>query len=64
MNTTLLALIAGARPRCASVEIARSPRHAGTSSYGSLARLRKAMRSLWDLLAMRIAPLPSSKDFR
>lgn len=63
-NTTLLALIAGARPRCASVEITRSSRHAGTSSYGSFARLRKAMRSLWDLLAMRIAPLPSPKDLR
>ena len=63
-NTTLLALIAGARPRCASVDIARSPRLAGASSYGSFARLRKATRSLWDLLAMRIAPLPSSRNFR
>ena len=57
-NATLLALIAGARPRCASVEITRSPRTAGTSSYDSLARLRKASRSLWELLSMRIAPLP------
>ena len=57
-NATLLALIAGARPRCASVEIPRSPRTAGTSSYDSLARLRKASRSLWELLSMRIAPLP------
>jgi glycosyltransferase involved in cell wall biosynthesis len=57
-NATLLALVAGARPRCASVEIARSPRATGASSYDSLARLRKASRSLWELLAMRIAPLP------
>ena len=57
-NATLLALVAGARPRCASVDIVRAPRTTGTSSYGSLARARKAARSLWELLAMRFAPLP------
>lgn len=57
-NATLLALIAGAKPRCASVEIVRSPRTTGTSSYHSFARMGKASRSLWELLAMRIAPLP------
>lgn len=63
-TTTLLALVAGTRPRCASIDIVRSPRSAGTSSYGSLARLRKATRSLWELLAMRIAPLPSPRNHR
>lgn len=57
-NATLLALVAGTRPRCASIDIVRARRAAGTSSYGTLARARKAARSLWELLAMRIAPLP------
>lgn len=57
-HRTLLALIAGARPRCASVDIVRAPRAMGASSYDSLGRLRKAARSLWELLAMRIAPIP------
>jgi glycosyltransferase involved in cell wall biosynthesis len=57
-NATLLALIAGTRPRCASVDIVRAPRPSGTSSYSAFARAGKAARSLRDLLAMRIAPLP------
>jgi glycosyltransferase involved in cell wall biosynthesis len=57
-HATLLALIAGARPRCASVDIVRAPRAAGSSSYGPVGRMRKASRSLWELLAMRISPLP------
>jgi hypothetical protein len=36
----------------------RAPRPSGTSSYSAFARAGKAARSLRDLLAMRIAPLP------
>mgnify|MGYP003580937988 CR=1 FL=1 len=43
--------IAAARGRYASVDIVRSPRSVGVSGYNSLARARKAARSLWEMFA-------------
>ena len=50
-DATLLALIAAARARHASVDIVRAPRRVGVSSYSSIARSRKAARSLWEMFA-------------
>lgn len=55
---TLLALIAGARARSTSVDIVRSPRLLGRSSYSAFARGAKAARSLWDMFAMRRLNFP------
>jgi len=52
-RTTLLALIAAARMRHASVDIVRSPRMLGASAYTSFTRSAKAARSLWEMFAAR-----------
>jgi glycosyltransferase involved in cell wall biosynthesis len=55
---SLLAMIAGARARCTSVDIVRSPRLLGGSSYSAFARSAKAARSLWEMFAMRRLNFP------
>lgn len=52
-RTTLLALIAATRLRCASVDIVRSPRMLGASAYTRFTRSAKAARSLWEMFAAR-----------